>query len=82
MNKEDDFLIIRVINFDCHIDEAIISQLFDPYFTTKEESGGTGIGLYISKAIIEQRMDGKIMLENTDEGVSCQLSIPASPPTD
>lgn len=78
--KEEGQLMVHIINHCCHLDESVISRAFEPYFTTKEESGGTGIGLYISKVIMEQRMDGKIGLKNTEEGVCCILSLPGSLP--
>ena len=71
-------LFIQVVNRGCHINEDTLSLVFDPYFTTKEERGGTGIGLYISKVIIEQRMNGKIWLQNVEDGVSCAISLPCS----
>ncbi len=45
-----------------------LTTIFDPYFTTKKQSGGTGLGLYIAKIIVEQRMGGKIMAINSPIG--------------
>lgn len=53
-----------------------IAHIFDPYFTTKEQSGGTGLGLYIAKIIIEQRMEGAITASNTNHGAKFTLLFP------
>jgi signal transduction histidine kinase len=57
---------ITISNNAGRIDEAVIDKIFDPYFTTKESS--SGLGLYMSKMIIEKN-NGKLCVENTDEGV-------------
>jgi signal transduction histidine kinase len=51
-----------------------IEKVFDPYFTTKEK--GTGIGLYMTRAIVEQHMHGSIRAENSGEGALFTLSLP------
>ncbi|KJU86927.1 PAS/PAC sensor signal transduction histidine kinase [Candidatus Magnetobacterium bavaricum] len=55
------------------IHDDIMARVFDPYFTTKDKARGTGLGLYISKVIIENNMHGTITATNTPEG--CQLRI-------
>jgi len=53
-----------------------LPKLFDPYFTTKEKDAGTGIGLYMTKLIIERNFDGEIDVKNTQFGLEMKLIIP------
>jgi PAS domain S-box-containing protein len=60
------------------IPEAIIDKIFDFYFTTNEAAGGTGIGLYMSKNIIEKNMSGTLSAENTGSGARFRIEIPSA----
>ena len=73
---EKDGLDISITNNGGQIRPEHADRLFEPYFTTKEHAGGTGLGLYISKQIIEQRMEGRLSLENVPGGVRCHIKIP------
>ncbi len=50
------------------IPDDLINRIFEPYFTTKEQGKGTGMGLYISKMIIEDNMGGSLTVQNTAYG--------------
>ncbi len=52
-----------------------INTIFDPYFTTKKQSGGTGLGLYIAKIIAEHKMKGDILACNTPIGAKFTLTM-------
>ncbi|RXJ65303.1 hypothetical protein CRV08_15500 [Halarcobacter ebronensis] len=58
------------------ISNSIINKVFEPYFTTKDSYNGTGLGLYMSKIIIEQNMQGQLTVKNNDQGVEFSIYIP------
>ena len=57
------------------IDEKIISNIFNPYFSTKNIKNGSGLGLYICKTILEKDNQGTIKAENKDDGVVFNIII-------
>ncbi|MCK5855791.1 MAG: HAMP domain-containing histidine kinase, partial [Sulfurovaceae bacterium] len=64
------------------IDKDDIEQIFEPYFTTKHQTQGTGLGLYMSHQIIVNNMKGSIFAENREEGTCFYISLPKSEKTE
>jgi len=73
--REEKSILIELLNDEIAVEDngggiplEIMERIFEPYFTTKEQGKGTGIGLYMSKLIIEKNMGGVLSVTNTKEG--------------
>lgn len=58
------------------IANEVIDRIFEPYFTTKEEGKGTGIGLYMSHIIITEKMHGELEVKNVEGGALFTITLP------
>lgn len=67
--------IITISDNGGGIPEEILNRIFEPYFTTKEDNKGTGVGLYMSIMIIEDNMNGKLKVENDEEGAIFTIEL-------
>jgi signal transduction histidine kinase len=76
MYDDETHAYLEIEDWGGGIDEEIIEKIFDPYFTTKEENGGTGLGLYMSKLIIERHCRGRLSVENTSKGARFKMAFP------
>jgi len=68
-------VVVTVTDNAGGIPERAIGKLFDLYFTTKDAIGGTGIGLYMAKSIIEKHMKGSLGVTNVDGGARFRIEI-------
>lgn len=74
--KKDDFVLIKIEDNAGGIEESIINKVFDPYFSTKKSKEGTGIGLYMSKIIIDEHCFGNLKVENGLFGAIFTIKLP------
>jgi len=73
--KKDKDCIIEVSDNGGGIADDIINRVFEPYFTTKEQGKGTGIGLYMSKKIVETSLNGTISVKNIKDGAKFSIRL-------
>ncbi|MBF0329477.1 MAG: PAS domain S-box protein [Nitrospirae bacterium] len=73
--SSDKKIVIELSDNGGGISEEHISKIFDPHFTTKEKDKGSGMGLYMSKVIIEKNMGGKISAVNIEGGVKFIIEL-------
>ncbi len=64
--KRSNGFVIGIKDSGGGIDESVMQKVFDPYFTTKHKSQGTGIGLYMTKQIAQNSFNAKVDVRNTD----------------
>jgi C4-dicarboxylate-specific signal transduction histidine kinase len=69
------FYGLRVEDNGGGIDPAIKERIFEPYFSTKEQKNGTGIGLYMSKIIVEDHCQGRLFVENGKAGAIFTIEV-------
>ncbi|QKJ26268.1 sensor histidine kinase [Aliarcobacter cibarius] len=74
--ENDNNYLINIEDNAGGIKNEIIDKIFEPYFTTKHKSGGTGMGLYISKLIMQTSFKGDIKVQNKDDRAIFILEIP------
>ncbi|MEA3289703.1 MAG: ATP-binding protein [Campylobacterota bacterium] len=76
--KENENAVVTIEDNAGGVPEDIIPKIFDPYFTTKHQSQGTGIGLYMSNSIVKNSLKGKLYVKNTQKGAKFFIELPSS----
>ena len=76
LEKDEQMLTLSIEDNAGGIPDEIIQRIFEPYFTTKHQSIGTGLGLHMSFKIVTQSLHGEIYAKNINEGVTFFIKIP------
>lgn len=72
--KQDGYVYIQIKDNAGGIPKDVIDEIFIPHFTTKEDDGGTGIGLYLTKQILD-KVDGTIGVKNIENGACFEIRM-------
>ena len=75
LKKDNDKAVISIEDNAGGIADDVIDQIYNPYFSTKEEKNGTGLGLYMSKSIIEGHSNGILSVENSSNGAVFKIIL-------
>jgi len=75
--SEPDKIVLSISDNGTGVSSESAPHVFEPYYTTKPDGKGTGIGLYMSKVIIESHMGGKLYLQETDKGACFTIELPS-----
>lgn len=71
---QDDQVIVRVCDTGPGVDQALRDQIFEPYFTTKDGGAGRGLGLFISRRMVEQ-MGGTLEYDPPSDGQGARFVV-------
>ena len=71
----NDKVVIEICDNGGGIPDGTMNNIFDPYFSTKSEMNGTGLGLYMSKLIVEEHHNGQLLVNNCDDGVCFMIML-------
>ena len=75
LSSENGKTVVTITDNAGGIPDDIIHKIFDPYFTTKGPDKGTGVGLFLSKTIIEKNMNGTLAVRNTGDGAEFRIEL-------
>ena len=74
--SNDQNYILEISDNGGGISEDVRDKIFNPYFSTKLKKDGTGLGLYMSKTIVEEHCRGSLSCYNTQDGVCFKMELP------
>lgn len=76
VTRDDTWVKIMVKDSAGGISISIIHEIFNPYFSTKDEKNGTGLGLYMSKMIVEEHLNGKLEVSSSNGSTQFSILLP------
>ena len=76
ISDEEKWVVTHICDNGGGINTEIMGRIFEPYFSTKDEKIGTGLGLFMSKTIIEKHLKGMLDVQNSENGVCFSIRLP------
>ena len=76
ITSEETYAVISIEDNAGGIEESLLPKIFDMYFTTKHKGQGTGLGLYLTKTIVEKKFKGDILADTTKVGTKITIKLP------
>ncbi len=76
ISSEGNYAVISIEDNAGGIEESLLPKIFDMYFTTKHKGQGTGLGLYLTKTIVEKKFKGNILADTTKVGTRFVIKLP------
>lgn len=73
--KEEDYFVIEISDNAGGITKSVMQKMFEPYYTTKHHSVGTGLGLFMARKIIQERHKGTLEVQNRNRGSCFTIKI-------
>jgi signal transduction histidine kinase len=73
--EENGEAVVKVRDNGGGVPPEILGRIFEPYFTTKEEGQGTGLGLHMARRIVEEKMGGRLTAANEGDGAVFTIRI-------
>lgn len=74
--EDNSSVFIKISNNAGSLEKSVFDKIFTPYFTTKTNKNGAGLGLYMTKTIVEKTLDGILSVQNIQDGVEFIIELP------
>ena len=78
LNERGERLLITLADNGCGVPEVLQERIFEPYITTREERGGSGLGLYLARMLVESGFGGRLSFTGSPKGAIFVIDLPVS----